>query len=110
LFEVESYRVISEKRIGYEAVTEATVKLVMDGRRVISTAEGNQPIEALERALRQAMEPLYPWLGDLPFLVPEDLGLAEHGRGTIETQWLTLLRSLGAALEQGRLTSGVVSG
>ncbi|ABG06038.1 2-isopropylmalate synthase [Rubrobacter xylanophilus DSM 9941] len=65
LFELESLRVISEKRAGGEATVEATIKLYIKGQRVISTAEGNGPVNALDRALRQAIEPHYPELKEI---------------------------------------------
>ena len=65
LFELESLRVISEKRAGGETTVEATIKLFVKGQRVISTAEGNGPVNALDRALRQAIEPHYPELKEI---------------------------------------------
>jgi 2-isopropylmalate synthase len=66
LFDLESFRIISEKRAEGgacgETTVEATIKLVVKGQRVISTAEGNGPVNALDRALRQAIEPHYPEL------------------------------------------------
>src|SRR5690349_623464 len=44
-FVLESYRVLIEHRAG-EVVSEATVKLVVDGERIIATREGNGPVNA----------------------------------------------------------------
>ncbi|MFC7327808.1 citramalate synthase [Marinactinospora rubrisoli] len=41
------------------ALSEATVKLHVKGERVIAAAEGNGPVNALDRALRSAMEGVY---------------------------------------------------
>ncbi len=69
LFELESFRIISEKRADNgacgETTVEATIKLMVKGQRVISTAEGNGPVNALDKALRQAIEPHYPELRDI---------------------------------------------
>jgi 2-isopropylmalate synthase len=65
LFELESFRIISEKRQGGETTVEATIKLFVKGQRVISTAEGNGPVNALDRALRKAIEPHYPELKEI---------------------------------------------
>jgi 2-isopropylmalate synthase len=65
LFELESFRIISEKRADGETTVEATIKLFVNGQRVISTAEGNGPVNALDRALRQAIEPHYPELKEI---------------------------------------------
>ncbi len=54
-FDVESFRVQVERRhnaLGkLVTVSEATVKLVVDGERLLSVAEGNGPVDALNRAL-----------------------------------------------------------
>jgi 2-isopropylmalate synthase len=64
-FQVESYRVIVDRREDGAMVSEATVKVHAGGRRVISTEEGNGPVNALDRALRKALEGVYPRLGEL---------------------------------------------
>jgi 2-isopropylmalate synthase len=70
-FRIESFRVSSEWRARGEApvglahpwcppgelVTEATVKVHVGGNRIVATAEGNGPVNALDGALRQAIEP-----------------------------------------------------
>jgi 2-isopropylmalate synthase len=65
LFELETFRIISEKRAGGETTTEATIKLSVGGQRVISTAEGNGPVNALDQALRKAIGPHYPELKEI---------------------------------------------
>lgn len=65
LFELESFRIISEKRADGETTVEATIKLLVKGQRVISTAEGNGPVNALDRALRAAIEKHYPELASI---------------------------------------------
>lgn len=59
LFEVEGFRVIVEKR-GKRVVSEATVKIKV-GKQIEHTAsEGNGPVNALDNALRKAIEKFYP--------------------------------------------------
>ncbi|MDQ3911853.1 MAG: citramalate synthase [Actinomycetota bacterium] len=65
LFELETFRIISEKRANGETTTEATIKLLVKGQRAISTAEGNGPVNALDKALRQAIGPHYPKLKEI---------------------------------------------
>jgi 2-isopropylmalate synthase len=65
LFELETFRIISEKRAGGETTTEATIKLSVGGQRVISTAEGNGPVNALDEALRIAIGPHYSELKEI---------------------------------------------
>ena len=61
-FTLESHRVITELREDGSFVTEATVKVLVGDRRVIATAEGNGPVNALDAALRQAIGPDFPQL------------------------------------------------
>ena len=63
-FTVESWRTIVERRggRGTPAYAEATVKLTAGGERVVSTGEGNGPVNALDQALRQALVRVYPQL------------------------------------------------
>jgi 2-isopropylmalate synthase len=63
-FTVESYRVIIDRRDDGGAVCEATVKVMAAGQRIIQTAEGNGPVNALDRALRSALGVAYPRLAD----------------------------------------------
>jgi 2-isopropylmalate synthase len=64
-FTVESYRVIVDRREDGTMVSEATVKVFAGGERAISTDEGNGPVNALDRALRKALERVYPRLAEL---------------------------------------------
>ncbi len=63
-FEVESYRVIVERR-GTELVAEATVKLKVNGAALHTVAECTGPVGALDKALRLALEAAYPQLKDV---------------------------------------------
>jgi 2-isopropylmalate synthase len=65
LFRLESWRVISEKREDGSVETEATIKIWVDGERYVSTAEGNGPVNALDRALREAIAARHPHLRDI---------------------------------------------
>jgi 2-isopropylmalate synthase len=65
LFELESYRTSVEHWGNGVVVSEATVKVHVDGERIISTAEGNGPVNALDNALRQALVSRYPRLADV---------------------------------------------
>jgi len=64
-FEVESWRTIVEQDVAGDVKCEATVKLHIDGERIISTAEGNGPVNALDRAVRRAIVRVYPDLETL---------------------------------------------
>ncbi len=62
-FDIESWRVIAESAgsgAAGEALAEATVKLRAGGHRLAVIGEGNGPVNALDHALRQAIEQVYP--------------------------------------------------
>ncbi|MFF4593749.1 citramalate synthase [Amycolatopsis sp. NPDC001319] len=61
-FHLESYRVVLDHRSDGEVVSEATVKVHVNGQRVIATAEGNGPVHAMDAALREALSPHLSWL------------------------------------------------
>ncbi|MHB9003105.1 MAG: citramalate synthase [Coriobacteriia bacterium] len=64
-FTLESFRCIMEKREDGKVMTEATIKVHVAGHRYIATAEGNGPVNALDKALRIAIGKYYPHLSDL---------------------------------------------
>ncbi|MBE0477656.1 citramalate synthase [Candidatus Aerophobetes bacterium] len=56
LFAVDGFRVIVEKRDDGKLISEATIKLKIGNRLVHTVAEGNGPVNALDRALRKALQ------------------------------------------------------
>jgi 2-isopropylmalate synthase len=84
LFRLESFRVITEKRADGRAETEATIKIWVDGRRYVRTAEGNGPVNALDRALRDAITELHPHLAEIELTGYKVRILDEHhGTGAV---------------------------
>ncbi len=79
-FVVEGYRVIVERR-GAELVAEATVKLKVDGQPYNTVAECTGPVGALDKALRLALEKVYPRLKELE-LRDYKVRILESGAGT----------------------------
>jgi 2-isopropylmalate synthase len=59
-FEIESFRTFVEGRAREQVIAEATVKVVVDGVRVVSTGEGNGPVNALDQAFRAALRSRFP--------------------------------------------------
>jgi len=59
-FELVDYTVYVEHRTGRGMVTEATVKVIVNGETVHTAAEGNGPVNALDHALRKALCDSYP--------------------------------------------------
>jgi 2-isopropylmalate synthase len=68
-FTIDGFRVSVERRhnaMGQETtVSEAVVKLVVDGERIMSVGEGNGPVNALDHALRKDLGRYSKWLEDL---------------------------------------------
>ena len=74
-FRVESFKVVVSHRssddprtwndLAVDAETDATVKLWIGDERLIASGEGNGPVNALDEALRKAIEPRYPQLADV---------------------------------------------
>jgi 2-isopropylmalate synthase len=63
---------------------EATIKVHVGDERIISTAEGNGPVNALDAALRKAIMQKYPRLNDIELVNYRVRILDEaHGTGAI---------------------------
>ena len=93
-FTVESFRVITDHdaREGDDEATsspaplagmttEATVKVHVGGERIVATAEGNGPVNALDGALRGAIGPKFPALDHI-HLTDYRVRVLDTGRGT----------------------------
>jgi 2-isopropylmalate synthase len=85
LFHLESWRVIVEKRADGRVATEATIKIWVPpgpgGERYVRTAEGNGPVHALDRALREALVEIHPHLRDIE-LVNFKVRILDETKGT----------------------------
>ncbi|MCA1969232.1 MAG: citramalate synthase [Rhizobium sp.] len=68
-FAVESFRVMVERRFDshgrLKTVSEAVVKMVIDGKTVMSVAEGDGPVNALDLALRKDIGKFQAEIADL---------------------------------------------
>ena len=68
-FELRGYRVIVEENAGDgEPVAEATVRLRVRGIEEHTAASGNGPVNALDHALRKALDDFYPNLAQMSLL------------------------------------------
>jgi 2-isopropylmalate synthase len=84
LFRLEGFRVLVEKREDGKVVTEATIKVWVDGERYLRTAEGNGPVNALDTALRGAIIDRHPHLADIELTNYKVRILDEHhGTGAV---------------------------
>ena len=68
-FRLQSFRILDERRFTprgeLETLSEATVKILVNGELVMAVDEGNGPVNALDGALRKALAPFYPELADI---------------------------------------------
>ncbi len=69
LYEFVGFRVIVEKRKEDEApISEATVKVRVNGIQEVTAAEGHGPVNALDKAIRKALTKFYPELAEMRLL------------------------------------------
>ncbi len=64
-FDLLGFRVIIEKREDNTLISEATVKLRVKGSLQHTASEGDGPVNALDNALRKALEGIYPALSSM---------------------------------------------
>jgi 2-isopropylmalate synthase len=81
LFRLESWRAIVEKKADGRVETEATIKIWIGGERYVRTAEGNGPVNALDKALREALVEIYPHLREIE-LVNFKVRILDETKGT----------------------------
>jgi len=92
IFRLIDFTTIVEERRGRGALSEAMVKIEVDGDVVHTAAEGNGPVNALDLALRKALVPRYPQLADFQLadykvrILDGKNGTAATTRVLIETQ------------------------
>jgi len=134
LFTLESWRVMVEKRADGRVETEATIKIWVAGERYVRTAEGNGPVHALDRALRDAIGEIHPHLRDIE-LINFKVRILDETKGTaavtrvlldasdgqeawgaigvsenvIEASWNALVDSLEHGMQPGRAVTPKVA-
>jgi 2-isopropylmalate synthase len=81
LFRLESWRVLVEQRADGHVETEATIKIWLGDERYVRTAEGNGPVNALDKALRDAIGEIHPHLRDID-LVNFKVRILDETKGT----------------------------
>ncbi|WP_395725099.1 citramalate synthase [Nakamurella sp.] len=105
-FTLESYRVIVEN-VGGSVTSEATVKVHVGGRRIIATAEGNGPVNALDSALRNAVAEQYPELNQVELIDYKVRILAGHAGTDSITRVLVTSAQQGVPSPEEWTTVGV---
>jgi len=85
-FDVEGFHVIVERRhnaLGQlVTVSEAVVKLIVGGERLLTVAEGNGPVNALDRALRKDLGVYRDAIADLE-LIDYKVRILNGGTGAV---------------------------
>jgi 2-isopropylmalate synthase len=85
-FNIESYRTSVERRHNSRGeeitVTEAVVKIDIDGERLMSVAEGNGPVNALDLAMRKDLGRYQSQIADLE-LVDFKVRILDGGTGAV---------------------------
>ena len=80
-FELLDFTVIVEKRGDRDIMSQATVKLRVGDELMHTAAEGDGPVNALDQAIRKALLPHYPQLGEVK-LVDYKVRIIDEHRGT----------------------------
>jgi 2-isopropylmalate synthase len=82
-FELKGFRVIDEKRSEGEApIAEATIMIAVDGKVEHTAALGNGPVNAMDNALRKALEKFYPEVSDVQLLDYKVRVIQQTGTGS----------------------------
>lgn len=82
LFDLVGFRVLVEKRAGDpEPITEATLRLRVNGEELLTVAEGDGPVHALDGALRAGLSRFYPELSEIR-LTDFKVRVVSAGEGT----------------------------
>jgi 2-isopropylmalate synthase len=127
-FEMLDFMVVVEHRKGQGVFAQATIKLRVGDETFHSAADGSGPVNALDRALRKALMPVYPELSafDLADYKVHILN-GEHGTGAttrvlvdmqneshrwttvgaspniVEASWIALADAVEYGLAKGRI-------
>ncbi len=80
-FELVDFLVNVEHRAGRGVFAEAMVKVKVEGEVLHTAAEGDGPVDALDHALRKALQPRYPQVGEMR-LVDYKVRILDGSNGT----------------------------
>ena len=82
-FTLEGFRVMNNKyRMDASSLTEATIRLYVEGSEVHTASMGEGPVNALDRAMRKALTRFYPNLEEMELIDYKVRVLSgEHGTG-----------------------------
>jgi len=67
-FDLVGFKVVDEKKSKEMPYSEASIELKVDGQKEKSSASGHGPVNALDKALRKALERFYPQLKEVKLI------------------------------------------
>ena len=91
-FKLEGFKVFTEKRFDGKIFAEASIRVNVNGEEKFSASEGDGPVDALDRALRQALHKFYPHIDRMHLtdfkvrVIDTQAGTAARVRVLIESQ------------------------
>jgi 2-isopropylmalate synthase len=80
-FTLECFSVVTSRTEENPCLSQATIKISVDGEEELTAAEGNGPVNALDHALRKALTKFYPQIRDMR-LVDFKVRTLEGSEGT----------------------------
>ncbi len=80
-FDLQKFSVLVEKESDGTLTSQATIKVKVDGKPQHTVAEGDGPVNALDKALRKALAEFYPTVGEM-HLVDFKVRVLDSQKGT----------------------------
>ena len=80
-FTLECFSVVTSRTENNPCLSQATIKISVDGEEELTAAEGNGPVNALDHALRKALTKFYPQIREM-HLVDFKVRTLEGSEGT----------------------------
>jgi 2-isopropylmalate synthase len=80
-FNLECFSVVTSRTLDNPCLSQATIKISVNGEEELTAAEGNGPVNALDHALRKALTKFYPQIREM-HLVDFKVRTLEGSEGT----------------------------
>ena len=91
-YDLQSFRVIDERRYNAKGklvtLSEATLKVKVAGKSMMTVAEGNGPVNALDKALRKALSTKYKSLKEIRLVDYKVRIIPSHGTDALTRVWI----------------------
>lgn len=95
LFECKYRRVVDDGDDNGVGKSQATLKISVDGKEVLAAAEGVGPVDAMNKAIRQALKPFYPEI-EVVGLKVFDVGILNGEEGTSSSVQVRIMMCRGS--------------